>query len=85
VAAPPLQISILLATSLSINTIERKQVFSQGTLFCTCVKVCEAIKLPFSVVSGMGLGIGVLDGVHVPQGEGEVLGVFLPHWFEWHF
>jgi len=31
--------------------------------------------MPFGVVSGVGSGIGVLDGVHVPQGEGEV---FLP-------
>jgi len=25
------------------------------------------------VVNGVGSGTGVLDGVHVPQGEGEVL------------
>ena len=29
-------------------------------------------------MSGVGRGMGVLDGVHVPQGEGEVLGVFIP-------
>jgi len=34
------------------------------------------------------LGMGVLDGVDVLQGEGggesEGFGSFLPHWFEWH-
>jgi len=48
----------------------------------TCVKVQEAIKLLFDMVSGVGLDIGVLDRVHMPQEEGEVLGVFLWHWFE---
>ena len=28
--------------------------------------------MPFGVVSGVGSGTGVLDGVHVPQGEGKV-------------
>jgi len=42
-----------------------------------CVKVCEAIELPFRVVRGVDPGIGVLHGVHILQGEGEVLGVFL--------
>jgi len=34
--------------------------------------VREAIELPFGVVSGVGPGIGVLDGVtpHVPSGRG---------------
>jgi len=38
--------------------------------------------MPFGVVSGVGRGIGVLDGVHVPQ-EGEVSGVSRCRWFEW--
>jgi len=47
-----------------------------GTLLCICVKVREAIELPFGVVSGVGTGIDVFDGVHMPQGEGEVLAFF---------
>jgi len=38
---------------------------------CIVVEVCEPIKLLFGVVSWVGGGMGVLDGVHVPQGEGE--------------
>ena len=34
--------------------------------------------MPFGMVIGVGQGMGVLDGVHVPQGEGEVLGFFSP-------
>jgi len=30
------------------------------------------------VVSGVGLGIRVLDGIQVLQGEGEVSGFFVP-------
>ena len=36
------------------------------------------------VVSGVGQGMGVLDGVHMPQGKGEVLGIFCSHWLEWY-
>ena len=43
--------------------------------------MCESIEMPFAV----GRGMGVLDGVHIPQREGEVLVVYLPHWFEWRF
>jgi len=32
--------------------------------------------MPFGVMSGVGSGIGVLDGCQVPQGEGEVSGFF---------
>jgi len=48
-----------------------------GTLLHSYAKVREAIEVSFDVVSGIGQGIVVLDGVHIPQGEGEVLGVFL--------
>jgi len=44
----------------------------------SCEKVADWIWMPFEVVSGDDPGIGVLDGVHMPQEEGEVLGVFLP-------
>jgi len=49
-----------------------------GTLLHSAV-VLEPIELSFgvvSVVSGVGGGMGVLDGVHVTQGEGAVLGFF---------
>jgi len=38
--------------------------------------------MPFGVVNRVIRWIGVLDGVHVPQGEGEVWGCFRSHWFE---
>ena len=50
-----------------------------------CVKVLEAIKLAFWVVSGVGPGIGVLDGVYIPQGKGEVWNGLMVLWFEWRF
>jgi len=43
-----------------------------GTLLRSCVEVRTAIELSFGVVSGVGPGIHVLDGSHVPQGEGAV-------------
>ena len=35
-----------------------------------------AIELSFGVMSGVTPGIHVLDGVHVPQGDGWILGSF---------
>ena len=40
------------------------------TLLRSCAKVYEPIKLSFEVVSGVDRGMGVFEGVHVPQGEG---------------
>jgi len=37
-----------------------------------CGKMADWIRIPFGVVSGVGRGIGVLDGVQVPQGKGGV-------------
>jgi len=57
-----------------------------GPLLRSCAEVRTAIKLSFGVVSGVGPDIDVLDGVHVPQGEGGCFGDFWhlrPHWFEW--
>jgi len=45
-----------------------------------CDKMADWIRMPFGVVSGVGPGIGVLDGVHVQQGKGAVSTVFCPHW-----
>jgi len=39
------------------------------------VEVRRAIELSFSVVSWVGPGTHVLDGVHVPQGKGAVSGM----------
>jgi len=45
-------------------------------LLHTSAVVCELIKLLFGVVSGVGEGMGVLDGVHVTQREAAVSGIF---------
>jgi len=47
-----------------------------GTLRRICVKVREPIELPFGVVSGVGPGIGVLDGLHIPKEKGIGFGGF---------
>jgi len=39
-----------------------------------CGKLAEWIWTPFGVVSGVGRGMGVLDGVDIVKGEGEVFG-----------
>jgi len=43
-----------------------------GTLLHSCVEVLEPIELSSGVVRGVGLGIGILDGVDVLQGEEAV-------------
>jgi len=43
------------------------------TLRRTCVTVHQLSELWFGVVRAVGRGIAVLDGIHVVQGEGEVL------------
>jgi len=54
-------------------------------LCCVVVqKSIEPIEMRFAVVSGVGEGIGVVDGGPCAQSEGEVLGVFRSHWFEWY-
>jgi len=44
-----------------------------GTSLRSCVKVRKAIEPLFGVVSGVGLGIGV---VHIPKGKGRFWGFF---------
>ena len=39
--------------------------------------VCEPIELLFGVVSGLDPGIDVQNEVHVAQGEGWILGLFV--------
>ena len=45
----------------------------------SCAEVRAAIELSFGVKSGVTPVIHVLDGVHVPQGEGSASGVCRPH------
>jgi len=40
-------------------------------------KTADCIRMPFGVVSGIGRGMGVLDGVVIVEGEGAVLVVNL--------
>ena len=47
----------------------------------TCAEVREPSELQFGLVRGVNRGIAVLDWVHVEQGEGEVLGVFVLPFF----
>jgi len=44
-----------------------------GTLLHSCADVHTAIELSFGMVSGVG--VYVLDGVHMPPGEGAVSGM----------
>ena len=59
-----------------------KGKFGCGCGMCSCVKVCEMIKLPFEAVSGVDQEVGILDGVHIPQGEGRFGGFYRPL-FKW--
>jgi len=40
-----------------------------------CSKTADWIRMPFRVVSGVGRGMSVLDGVEIVEEEGAVLGV----------
>jgi len=64
---------LLLAAALSINAVERKQVLLQVCHPCHlsvclsdwevyCGKMADWIWIQFGVVSGVGRGMGVLDG-----------------------
>ena len=44
-----------------------------------CGKTAEQIQMLLGMVSGVGRGMGVLDGVVIVKGEGAVLGVNLEH------
>jgi len=47
-----------------------------GPLLYSCTVVHAAIELSFGMVSGVISGVHVLDGVHMPQEEGWILGSF---------
>ena len=40
-----------------------------------CGKTADWIQMPFGVLSGVGQGMGVLDGVVIVEREGAVLGM----------
>jgi len=77
--------------SLSINTAERKRYWNRPVAYPICRSVCLSvdlsarkvysgktagwIRMPFEMVSGVGRGMGVLDGVVIIEGEGAVLWV----------
>jgi len=44
-----------------------------------CGKMADWIWIPFGVVSGVGRGMGVLDGVVIVEWEGAVFGVNVEH------
>jgi len=62
-----------------------RPIVTNKDLLHSCAEVREPIELSFGVMSVVGPGIHVLDGVHVTQKEGLFGGFFgiLPHWFEW--
>jgi len=55
--------------SFGVNV--RHPFVTNGDLLHSCAKLHELIELSFRVVSGVSSGMGVLDGVHMPQGEWE--------------
>jgi len=55
-----------------------RPIVTNRALLRSCAEVHAAIELSFGVVSGDTPGIHVLDGVHLPQGKGWILGSFAP-------
>ena len=49
-----------------------------GTLLHNCGEVREPIELSVGMVNGVGGGMGVLDGVYVPEGNGQFWGFIDP-------
>jgi len=90
-------LSLLLATSLSINITERKQVLVQACHLAhlsVSLPVCpEGVPwqngwLDLDAIWGgewVGRGMGVLDGDPHLIRRRRGIGDFLPHWFEWCF
>jgi len=87
-------ISVLLSVniaSISAHGIElssipsvSRSVYWSAVWKVYCGKMAHWILIPFEIVSGVGWGMGVLDrGPRTPRRRGG-LGVFIPHWFQWH-
>jgi len=51
---------------------------NQWGICCVVVRECS-VRAVVGEVSGVGHGMGVVDGVQVPQAEGAVLGDWRPH------
>jgi len=52
---------------------------SQSVWKVYCGKTVDWIRMLFGMVSGVGQGMGVLDGVEIVEGVGAVFGVNLGH------
>jgi len=66
--------------SFGVN-VGRLNVTYGAFLLFSCVEVLELIELLLGVLSGVGQGMVVLDGVHMPQMEGRLFCGFCSHWF----
>ena len=53
-----------------------------GTLLRNCAEVREPIELSVGTVSGVGGGMGILDGVYVPERHGQFWGFIDPVGFK---
>ena len=64
---------VLLRTNLG------RAIVTNGDFTASVCDSASTVKLRFGVVRAVGRGIAVLDGVHIVQGEGKVLGGFVLH------
>jgi len=72
----------LYTVSVSTHVTDLSPNPSVGLCVCVCVsvwivycgKTADWIRKPFGTVSGVGPGMGVLDGVVIVEGEGQFLG-----------
>jgi len=76
--------------SLQVSRLDHLSHLSVCQSVCqsVCLSVClyygktsERIQMPFGMVSGVGRGVGVLDGVVIVEGERAVSGVSLGRTF----
>ena len=70
-----MSLSIIIA-SISAIVIDPSPIPSVGLSVWKvyCGKMADWIWMPFGLVSEVGRGIGILDGVEIVEGEGAVLG-----------
>jgi len=71
--------------SISADLTDRSPSPSVGLCVCRsvglsvrkvfCGKTADWIRVSFGIESGVGQGMGVLDGVHVRQGNGQFWGL----------
>ena len=66
---------------LGVNLEVGTSIVTNGEFVAySSAKIRESIELSFGVVSGVGRGIGVLEGIRVPKGKGDFED-FSPYWF----